>query len=219
MEPQKSVVPIFAIDEANNIKHFLGTGTFVERRPFLVTAEHVVRDWKGPFAIAVLPDIAHIFRASLIAKHTDIDIAVLEVPGYAPERGLQLAEDSEISNNEDIVCLEYGTTRSLGREIYLSPATRRGNVTRTLNLTDRLGKAGDGALELSFPALRGASGAPNLSNQSFKLWGIVVANVSYHLLSAQIESVLDEKAQIVEETRFMLPQAIAVHVKHVRAVL
>lgn len=94
-----------------------------------------------------------------------------------------------------------------------------GNVTRTLDLTDRYGEAGRSALELSFPALRGASGAPVVSNLTFRLWGIIIANVSYHLLPAQIESVLDEQGQVEEETRFMLPQAVAVHIKHLRKVL
>jgi hypothetical protein len=74
-------------------------------------------------------------------------------------------------------------------------------------------------LELSFPALRGASGAPVLSNLTFRLWGIITANVAYHLLPVQIEHVWDDEGQITEETRFLLPQAIAVHVKHLQAML
>ncbi len=69
-------------------------------------------------------------------------------------------------------------------------------------------------LELSFPALRGASGAPVVSiGNEVVLWGIIVANVSYHLLPAQIEKVV-EGDTTVEEIKYLLPQAIAVNVKH-----
>lgn len=74
-------------------------------------------------------------------------------------------------------------------------------------------------MELSFPALKGASGAPILSNDSFHLWGIIIANVDYHLLPAKVESVLDNKNDIYEETHYMLPQALAVNVMHVRQLL
>jgi hypothetical protein len=81
------------------------------------------------------------------------------------------------------------------------------------------GKAGEDALELSFPTLQGASGAPIVSNETRRLWGIVKANVEYHLLPAQTITARDSKAQILEETNYMLPQGIAVHVKHLRSML
>ena len=74
-------------------------------------------------------------------------------------------------------------------------------------------------LELSFPALKGASGAPVLSNASFELLGVVKANVSYELLPAQIESIQDEAGVVTEETKFFLPQALAVNVTIVREFL
>src|SRR5262249_39944508 len=178
MEPQESVVPILALDDSDHLKHFLGTGVFVGTRPFLVTAEHVVRDWSGQFAVAILPDIDRVAKATLIKKDKQVDLAVLEVPGYPAEKALQLASDDEIKLNYQIATFEYSTTRIIGEDIYLSPATRIGNVTRVFNLTDLYGKAGESALELSFPALGGASGAPVISNQNFRLWGIIIANVS-----------------------------------------
>jgi S1-C subfamily serine protease len=97
----------------------------------------------------------------------------------------------------------------------MSPATRLGNVTRSMAV-DFLGAAGEDALELSFPALRGASGSPVL-NQQLEVIGLVVANASYHLLPAQIESVIDEKNKVTEEIKYMLPQALAVNCKFIRA--
>ena len=47
----------------------------------------------------------------------------------------------------------------------------------------------------------------------FELLGMVIANISHHLLPAQIETVHDEEGEIEEQTSFMLPQALAVHFK------
>ena len=74
-------------------------------------------------------------------------------------------------------------------------------------------------LELSFPASKGASGAPILSNTNFELWGVIKANVGYELLPAQIESIFDESGIVEEQTKFYLPQALAVNVTVVREFL
>lgn len=157
----------------------------------------------------------------MVASDRSTDLALLDVPGYSPPVVFELAQDHEVVSSQLVICHEYGTTHTEGKIIVASGATRFGNVTRRLNLTSRYDRAGDDILELSFPALRGASGAPVLSTSDpvNRLWGIIIANVSYHLLPAQIVSVLDEKNQIYEETHYLLPQALAVHVKHVRALL
>lgn len=219
MYPSESVVPIFAIDEKNNIESFLGTGTFVGEKPYLVTAFHVIKDWKGLFAIAFLSDTQHLYQLNILAVDKEADLAVLEAPSCQIGKRIQIATDDEINYNQQVVCYEYGTTRTVGKHIKLAPATRLGNVTRSLNLTDEYGKAGESILELSFPALRGASGSPVMSNFFFHLLGIVIANIEYHLLPAQIESVLDEKNALLEEKRYMLPQALAVNVKHLRELI
>jgi hypothetical protein len=219
IRPSETFVPILGFDERSNTKVFLGTGTFVGDKPWLVTAEHVVRDWSGILGIFCVEKPTRIYEAKLLHSDPQVDLALLEVPTYSPSKTVQLAEDAEIRYNLTVVCYEYGTTRTHGTLIDFAPATRLGNVTRQLNLSDRFNKAGENILELSFPALRGASGAPVLSNHDLKLWGIVIANTSYHLLPAQIESVLDEKNNLIEETHYLLPQAVAVHVKHVRALI
>ena len=220
MNPTETIIPIFGIHEPSGIKAFLGTGAFIDEPSLVVTANHVVRDWNGPFGIVKLPvETRHPMRANLVAKNQDSDLALLEVPEYSPEQALELAQDDEIKSNKTVVCLEYSTTRSRDGVIYLAPATRMGNVTRKVDLRERYGQAGEDALELSFPALKGASGAPVISSTNGRLWGIIIANVSYHLLPTQVVTVLDERNQILEETQFMLPQGLAVHVKHLRAML
>jgi len=218
MNPSENIVPIVATDDELQFQHFLGTGCFIKDIPILATADHVIRDWAGQLAIATFPKIA-LFPAFLVERNSEADLALLEVPDYPKEMGLLLAQDSEIAQNQQVNCFEYGTTRRQGKMTILAPATRLGNVTRILNLEEQYGLAGRDALELSFPALKGSSGAPVVSNSTFNIWGIVIANVSYHLLPAQIESVLDEEKRIIEETKFLLPQGIAVHVKHLREML
>jgi len=53
----------------------------------------------------------------------------------------------------------------------------------------------------------------------FRLWGVVTANVSYELLPVQIESIHDTTGKLDEETKFFLPQGLAINVKHVNALL
>ena len=48
---------------------------------------------------------------------------------------------------------------------------------------------------------------------------MVTANVARELLPAQIERIYDEGGQIEEEIKFHLPQALAIHVMHVRTIL
>lgn len=218
MTPQDQIVPILGLLPNGKLR-FLGTGSFVLPGPLLLTADHVIRDWRGDLAIAHMQQLDRLFPAEIVKRDQGCDLAALRVSGYVPPNPIALAEDQEIHPNIPVVCFEYSTTVTTGRFITLGPATRLGNVTRTINLTDKYGRAGDDALELSFPALKGASGAPVLENNRFRLWGIVIANVSYHLLPAQIESVLDDTGTVTEETRFMLPQGVAVHVKHARQLI
>jgi S1-C subfamily serine protease len=222
-DPSEAIVPLLGIDHSDKArvlgKHvFLGTGVFVGQRPLLATAEHAIRGWDGAFAITTTRNPDQILRARLLTADREADLALLEVPGHPAEKALPLAQDSEITLNQTVFCLEYSSTYSQGKVMHLSPATRLGNVTRVVDLTHRYGKAGEDALELSFPALRGASGAPVVSG-ALRVWGIVIANVSYHLLPSQITIVLDERNQILEETQFLLPLGVAVHVRHLRGMV
>ena len=215
MQPAHVIVPILAMRPNGEIAQFLGTGFFVGADGLLMTADHVIRDWEGPLAIACVSDLSRTYAARIVEQDGPHDIALLRVESYRPPSVLTLAFDGPFNSNVPLLALEYGTTKTAGREITLGPATRLGNMTRMMNM-EMLGPAGIDALELSFPALRGASGAPVMRSDNYAVWGIVVANVSYHLLPAQIESVLDEDNNIFEEVRYMLPQAAAVNIRHAR---
>ncbi len=219
INPAEAVLPLFGLDDSNNIQRFLGTGFFVGEEPVFVTADHNVEAWDGSFGVVKLPDLKHFYPASVAHRDGPNDVAIFAVEGYRPSKRFMLAPNEAITQNQMVVCCEYGTTVQLGNEIVLSVATRVGNVTRMLGSLEVLGRDLTEALELSSPALRGSSGAPILSSEGFLVWGMVVANVSYHLLPVQIETVADPQGQITEETKFMMPQAVAVNVKHIRAAI
>lgn len=217
------VVPIFDRQGPAQWGPFLGTGTFVGDPPLLATAYHVVRDRGTHFGIS-LPGSPirwniSAFPATLIRYDSAVDLALLRVDGYIPPFTFVLAEPNEIANNIPVLSYEYGTTVNVAGVDQLAPATRMGNVTRVIDLSETFGLAGRHALELSYPALRGASGAPVVSSINTHLWGVIVANSEYHLLPVQIESVLDADGNLREDVRYMLPQAIAVNVVHLRPLL
>lgn len=219
MNPSEVIVPLIALDANRNFSHFLGSSAFVGQQSYLVTADHVIGEHRDNFAVQIpghAPDLA---IAHLVRRDLDRDIAVFEVPGYSPDEPLEMASDDEIAHNKTIVCFEYSHTRDIAGITTTQPATRLGSVTRFIDESGAYGLAGQDALELSFPALRGASGAPVLSLDNHRIWGIIKANISYELLPVQIESVLDAENQLYEEVRYLLPQAIAIHVRHLRHLL
>jgi hypothetical protein len=226
LNPRDVVVPIFGV-ESGRTGPFLGTGSVVGDGSILLTANHVTTAWTGPLGILPMRDLTRPpYPITLIDRDPAHDLALLRITEYRPPRPLKLEFD-DISENTTLMTYEYGTTRQRGNNITLNPATRIGHMTRRLGPGDGLGALTDEAIELSFPALRGASGAPVMINElaAYSLLGkeilgvigVVIANASYHLAPAQIEEVLNADNTSYGETRFMLPQGLAVSVRHIRA--
>jgi hypothetical protein len=64
------------------------------------------------------------------------------------------------------------------------------------------------SLELSYPALKGASGAPVVvldGVDRYKVAGVLVANVQYELLPVQTYFYKDESGANEEKTHYYLP--------------
>ena len=231
VDPHKFILPLVGYEQSKDFLKFLGTSFFVEgtSNPLLVTVNHNLDGWNGDFGI--LPYREPIRPAELIAQHPEVDLALLHVPEYYPDKPLKIAGDAELLINQLVNCYEYSDSwfpDSLfpkgddAHTIKFSPSCRLGNITRFDNFTDLPilpSQAGEQMLVLSFAALQGASGAPVVSNTDLHLWGIVTANWAEHLLPAQVVTVLDEKNQLIEEVNYMLPQALAIHVKHLRSIL
>ncbi len=226
-DPADVIVPLSYRHPDEGLLVFSGTAFFLHDSGLLVTAAHCVEGHTGAFEIAAGkgergPDgKAGVSRraAEVIVIDSDADLAILKVETYRPKEAIRLYPGDTVPSNHFVMTYEYSTTSVERGKFLLAPATRIGNVTRARNFPSSRSKAGHMALELSFPALKGASGAPVLHWQTQALIGVVVANSSYHLLPAQIETVLDEKNEILEETKYMLPVGIAVNVRHLRSLL
>ena len=201
--PSDFVVPIVGLNDDGSCGPFLGSGVFVEEQSVLVTCDHVLANWDKNYAIAIEAE-EKLISAVVLKRDSKTDLALLKVDEYKPPHCLPLEDDKNITLNNLIICFEYGTTLTTGKKINFSPANRLGNVTRFRDLTDLYNKAGDHMLELSFPALKGASGAPIMEwRPPFKLWGIVKANISAELMPAQVETMVDEKGNIEEKNKVL----------------
>lgn len=221
-----AIVPIFEFEQngAEVGLSFLGTGALIDDGSLLLTADHVVR---GARQVAIYIKGRNgfpLFMASLVESDRSHDLCLLQVAGYRAQHPLIIDFDVRPYSDSDLLTVEYSDTGIdvTAGKFYIRPATRRGYLTRQLDLTDLYGPAGDQILELSFPALKGASGAPVIltnppvGKAGFFVVGVVVANRAHHLLPAQIETVLRNDNSQLEETRYLLPQGLAVDIQHIR---
>ena len=169
--PENFVVPIVMMNEDQSCGPFQGTGFFAENKSLLVTRAHVIGNDQGSYAIRSRDHPDQLFRAKPLLIDRTADLACLAVDGYEAPHILPLASDEDIALNEIVCCFEYGTTVTAGTHISFAPANRIGNVTRFRTLTERYGTAGEHMLEMSFPALRGASGVPLLNKSHLTRYG------------------------------------------------
>ncbi|PQA81991.1 hypothetical protein C5F52_15890 [Limnohabitans sp. TS-CS-82] len=210
---------IIAIVETDNgdVKRFLGTGFFVGDGKTVITAKHVVED---ALKTKVLVGVAQIQRDGsmkccdiLSALVDDVfDIAVLTLL-VAPSNLICLSISREqVSSNIDVLCVEYSQTVNRldpngERKIVFNTLAHKGNVVSHY-LSDFPETAPTPSFDTSFPALKGASGAPVIRGYDFVVVGMLVANRERHLLPAQIERI-DDSGKIVEERSYFLPMGKA----------
>jgi hypothetical protein len=229
-QPREVIVPIFGTDQNGTPEQFLGSGSITGDGSILRTVDHIIRPrLPGPFAMVVIPAEMQTFRLELIERDPAHDLALLRIDEYRPKVPLSLLFDRQVSCNTDLVTLEYSTTRveedpsTKRTSIHLNPAVLMGHMTRHVDV-ERMGSAGREALELSFPALEGASGAPVMyDSTSFvadeERWGVVgllVANLGYEAIPAKIVTELYEDNSTLQEIKYMLPQGLAVNINHLR---
>lgn len=214
-----SIVAIVSLDKEGAVAGFLGTGVFCGRPALLLTANHVLEDAARIGIRVASRKGASTFEARVVLREPGYDIAALVVDGYHPKHPLNIARPLETLSVEDLVsCFEYGTTERTEGGLRFNPALRKGNITRFVEVAHHAPRA-QPLLELSFPALKGASGAPVFwDDELLSLAGIVIANVARELLPMQISTVYDDKGKVEERIVFMMPAGLAVGVDHVRHV-
>jgi Trypsin-like peptidase domain len=216
---------VFEGDEKGVTNH-LGTGSIIGDGTIVLTADHVIRGVTGRlgFAVIIGGDV-EVFLLTVLQSDADRDLALLRIHGYQAPNPLHVVFDANVSYNSDLVVLEYAQTEyTEAGQFLLNPAGRRGHKTRNVNAKELGAIAGVHALELSFPALRGASGAPVLFESTPFVadelkWGIVgvlVANHDYHAIPAQTITYVGDDASYIEERHYMLPQGLAVDINHLK---
>lgn len=215
----EAVRPLFVTQDGNSY-HFGGTGFFIVHNGSkrLVTANHVIGDldvfvFVMPEGTAGFEITSALKPTKLLARSTEHDLAVLDVVDFDPGTTLSLAQGSPASNLR-VGTLEYSRFELNPNERTLNPnpSTRVGNIVRQLT-GDKYFP--DSSLELSYPALRGASGSPVVileGNEQFKVCGIVVANAQYELMPVQTYSYKDVVSTEEEKTHYYLPSGVAINV-------
>ena len=222
-EPLKAIFPIVAMNQLGSYS-FLGTGFFMKKDGTFLTAKHVFAD--NPlhageyYGIVFMHEGLAVHHVSNMRFSESLDIALgqVEIEKIVDNiEHLELAEKNA-PLNQDILTIEFSGTRNVaseaGIEIQLIPSNRKGYVIRYYT-SDYPEAIPTETLDLSFPALKGASGAPVIDEKDGRVIGLIVANIERHLLPAQVERV-DNGIEPKEEVRYFLPTGKAISWKHLR---
>jgi len=199
----------------------LGTAFFVKEDGLLMSAKHVLAVAPGPdeaivaLPMAVQPPTYHLLRDLSVSEH--FDIATVWI-AEKPERieVLPIA-DADAPLNLDILTMEFSGTVVTPDLAHINPYHRKGHVICRYpsNFPE---PTPTNVLDLSFPALKGSSGAPLVVEGEWTVTGMIVANVERHLLPAQVERI-ESKDGAVEERRYFLPTGKAISWSHLREFL
>ena len=227
--PLDAIFPIVLQSAGPRRYSFLGTGFFVQPDGTFMTAKHVVDAVPPSSSLAAVdtraqPPSPGLHLIEDLRLSPDYDIAIGRIPSWGLPYPLELSE-AEPALNADLITLEFSQTSVQAgpdglRHLNLVHSARKGHVVREY-VTDSLPitPTPTHVLELSFPALRGASGAPvvaELRPQPGAVVGLLVANVERHLMPAQVERIEDDTG-VVEERRYFLPLGLAISWRHLRS--
>jgi V8-like Glu-specific endopeptidase len=222
-KPLMAIFPIVAVKQGPTYS-FLGTGFFVIKDGTFLTAKHVFTD--NPlgageyYGIVFMHEEISVHHVSDVRFSESFDIAwgQAEIEEIVDDiEYLELAE-KDAPLNQDILTLEFSATRTVmseaGIQVQLIASNHKGYVIR-YSKSDYPEAIPADALDLSFPALKGSSGAPVINEKDGQVIGLIVANVERHLLPAQVETI-DNGIEPKEEVRYFLPTGKAISWKHLR---
>lgn len=226
--PSKPLEAIFAITSviyktSRPAYLFLGTGFFINNDGTFLSAKHVFPSKSSPkehIYNAITFDLKN--RQPVPCPISDLkfsphfDIALGRVQGARNIQPLDLATQNP-PINLDIVTLEFSRTHPKQMEdgelsLSFEPCFRKGNVLRYYKSTYPESIPTQ-CLELSFPALKGASGAPVLMECGGAVIGMIIQNIERELLPAQIETTTESERH-TEEIKYFLPNGKAISWVH-----
>jgi hypothetical protein len=214
----EAVRPIFVGKSVSQVT-FGGTGFFVEndQRNLYVTANHVLADWDKYYILIpppthgfTLPDV--LVEANRLITDQEHDLVILET-SYKPTTSLKIATE-QTPNNLRVGSIEYSrfTIDQGAGKLSQNSSTRIGNVVRDV-IDEHYPFT---VFELSYPALRGASGAPVINiegAEAFRVIGVVVSNAQYELMPVQKYSYKGDDGE-EEQVHYYLPSALAIPIEH-----
>jgi hypothetical protein len=225
LHPEEVIVPVLGRDAPDAELRLLGTGSIIGDGSVLLTANHVAACEE--LFITTLPndcveleidpkDPKGLWSIEVVERDIRHDLALLRIDGYRPNNPLKPWFDFPLHENWPVLTHEYSTTPDQPGPIRLNPAARQGHITRMV-MADKLDLAGKNALEVSFPAVRGSSGAPLIyQHRGFSIIGVLVSNAEYHLLPAHVQISLNAANTLLDEVKYFLPQGVAVNINHLR---
>jgi hypothetical protein len=213
-------------DAEDRVVHLLGTCFAIAPRLFM-SANHVfgvlpsVREKLRIVSMGTRPLRA--FEASVVYQDQRHDIAIARVDNWPIDEHLQISTNDSLIMNENILSVEYSSSRggqilSDGRSaIFLTPNWHKGHMVREYE-PGFSHEANDASyIDLSFPALKGASGAPVIGENSFQVLGMILSNVETQLMPAQVEITHRTDGTQDEIRRYFLPSAHAIRAEHLRS--
>ncbi len=198
---------------------FLGTAFMIGPDRF-VTARHCLSEVTlgdnqvvaGVFGI--YGDEMEVKEACDIVLDEKYDVAHGTVINRSEPKSFLILDSENIILNRDVVTIEYSATQvdfsesAEFRGILFDPIFRKGNMTRFY--PTKMGhRFRTNCIGLSFPAMKGASGAPIIYDGTNAVVGMLVKNVELELLPAQVVVSRDESGEVTEERRFFLPSGEA----------
>jgi hypothetical protein len=211
------VAPVDSATDPETIRKCLGSGFLIQGYTFhFLTAKHVIAEeiaadevivlvLQGPSGNLIsLPTVAITQSAN-----TDIAYGSVATEGNLSLPGFQIA--SSIKASADYVTLEHSGTRAKPEGgLSTSLSIRKGYIVSqgTYDLPGDL--LGSKILEMSYQCLKGASGSPVFDHTNCEVAGIMVQNVNHELDPTQISQTVDDQGNIIEEIKYLMPQAVAI---------
>ncbi len=220
LSPLESIFPILKVNlEPFEIIERLGTAFFVREDGVLMSAKHVlaVAPAHGEAVVAAFlgePGKVSWHRITAINASAGFDIAIGRMEPPVRIHPLSIASQDP-PHNKDVLTVEFSGTKP-GPRTDFTPYHRKGHVVAVYD--SDYGTPSTRSFDLSFPALKGSSGAPLILERDGTVVGMIVANVERYLLPAHIER-LESPGRAVESHQYFLPTGQAISWMHLHEFL
>ena len=219
--PLKAVFPIILKRKSPETYDFLGTGFFIRSDGLFLSARHVFQDCAvsegDEFEGCMINHECTPYPICDLNFSQQFDVALGQMKGVIDIQPLTLA-NKDAAMNFDILTVEFSGTHpelleSGQKALVFNPYFRKGHVICRYESTFPT-SIRTVFMDLSFPALKGASGAPVIVERDSSVIGMVVGNTERELLPAQIERVTNE-GSCIEEIKYFLPTGKAMSWVHI----